>query len=93
MVRIWCVNFVKDAKIRNLIYSFDTMSWMYPSTKFGRVVTFTGRRMVKLHTKGPKDPERRVKLADDEIQWLTLRGYCEYYNYLCKKWERQKTLD
>lgn len=88
------LNLVKMPKIRHLINSFDTMSWMYSSTRFGRPMVFTGKRMVKLHTKGPQNSEEEnIDLDDEEIQFITLKGYKEYYDYLCNKWNKQNKLD
>lgn len=88
------LNHIKTPKIRGLVNSFDTMAWMYSSTRFGRPKVFTGKRMVKLHTKGPQNSEEEnIDLDDEEIQFITLKGYKEYYEYLCNKWKKQTKLE
>jgi len=83
------LNFVKNKKIRNLVSSFDTFAWMYAGSKYGRILTFTGKRLVKLHTRGPNNSEYQ-RLKPDEMVFLTLKAYKEYYDFLCQKWNKNQ---
>jgi len=78
------LGFLKYPEIRAYVDSFDTMAWMFSSTKFGRVTIFTGKRLIELDT--------RTKLSDAEKQAVTLRAFLEYFEYLKSKWKAQKTL-
>jgi hypothetical protein len=77
------IELLKNPKIMENIYSFDTMSYLF-RINYGKFMVFTGNRLVEIHT------ER--KLTRQEVIRLNLKAYLEYCKYLWEKNILQPTL-